>query len=129
MSDCGCFFHPPCRPLNEPYWQPQPFPQSALPAVHPAGVGFMVVSGQMQKAVKDENLDLRRKRVSLASRLPASPVHADGNVACQLLFGSDPGDRFGGESENVGGLVFAQELAIQPAEGRIRGEKDRDLAA
>jgi hypothetical protein len=94
----------------------------------------MVVSGEVQQAVKDKHFQFGSKGVSERGALSAGPVHADGNVACQLLFysdlgGSDSGDRFGGESENVGGLVFAQKLAIQPAEGRIRGEKDRDFAA
>jgi hypothetical protein len=35
----------------------------------------------------------------------------------------------GRERENVSRLVLAKELAIEPADGRIGGEKDRDLAA
>ena len=89
----------------------------------------MVVSGKMQQTVKNQHLQLDSQGVAARSALSASRLHADGEVACHLLRGSNSWNWLGRKRENVGRLVLAQKPAIQPANGRVRGQKHRNLAA
>ena len=46
------------RPLNQPLWQTQLGAKQHFAAGHLAGVGFVVVAGEMEEAVEDEDFDL-----------------------------------------------------------------------
>ncbi len=61
--------------------------QSLLAAVHLAGIGFVVVAGEVDKGVENEDLQLNRKRMALFDGLAASDGDADGDVARNPLRG------------------------------------------
>jgi len=85
----------------------------------------VVVAGEVEQAVEDEDLQFAGEGVALIGGLAAGGFNADGEVAGQLFCAN----AFGGERENVGGFVFAAELAVEFADGGIGGEEDGDFAA
>lgn len=87
----------------------------------------MVVAGEVQEAVKQEDLQFGEERVSRFLRLARGGLHGYGQVAGQRLL---PVERRGGrEGQHVGRLVFAAPGPIHLANMPISGEQDRDLAA
>ena len=84
----------------------------------------MVVAGQVQQTVQNQDLDFRGERMALFS-LTQGSGHADGEVASD----STRAGAFGGKREHVGGFVFAAELAIELANCGVRCEQDSDLTA
>jgi hypothetical protein len=95
-------------------------------AGHPACVGFVVVAGQVKQAMEHQNFDFDCNGVALLGGLAEGRGHADGEVARDFLLPLD--QRFGGEREDVGGLVEAAELAVQASDGFVRCEEDGDVA-
>jgi len=55
--------------------------EAALAARHLAGVGCVVVAGEVQQAVQDEDFELCAKEVAVLSGLAAGGWNADGEVA------------------------------------------------
>jgi hypothetical protein len=98
--------------------------EPALAAGHLAGVGFVVVTGEMEQAVKDEDFDFGRERMTLLAGLAQRGGDADGQVTGDLF----SADAFGGKGEHVGGFVLVAELAIEFANRRVGGEQHCDLA-
>jgi hypothetical protein len=74
-------------PFNEALGQVKAGPEGALAAEHLAGVGFVVVAGEMEEAVQDEHLDFDGQGVALASRLAERGGRADGEVAGDAFTG------------------------------------------
>ena len=87
----------------------------------------MIVAGEVQYSVENEHFDFRRKRVPLLNRLTARGGNAYGEIAADFTCSRRGGIRR--EREDIGGLVFASEAAIEFALFRIGGEQDRYLAA
>jgi hypothetical protein len=71
--------------LNQTLRQSEPGTQQPFPAGHLATIRFMIVSGKMKQPVKNENLDLRRKRMTLFRSLAACGGYADSQVTGNLL--------------------------------------------
>jgi hypothetical protein len=97
----------------------------AFAAGHAAGVGFVIVSGEMEQAVEDEDLELTGERVTLLRSLAASGGNADSEVAGNF-FGADG---CGGKREYVRRLVLTSELPVELADCGIGGEQHAHLAA
>ena len=109
----------------------------AFAAGHLAGVGFVVVAGEMKQAMEDENFDFDGERMALFDGLR----RAVGTLMARspAIFSSAPmpsarkslqrKGALSGKGEHVGGLVFVAELAVEFANGRVGGEQDGDLAA
>ena len=117
------------RALDEAVRQAETGAQRALAASHPAGIGFVIVTGQVQQAVEDQHFQLGSKGVAACGALPASGFDADGHVARRLLRGPEAWDWLGGKRENVGGLVLVQKAAVKLPDAPVRCEQNRDLAA
>jgi hypothetical protein len=77
------------------------------------GVGFVIVAGEVEQAVQDQDLDFDGERVVLFLCLAARGGHADSEVAGNFFLSLDKG--IGGKREDVGRLVYAAELAVEAA--------------
>ena len=85
-----------------------------LAAVHLAGVGFVVVAGEMDKAVENEDLQLNRKRVALLDGLAAGGGDADGDVARNFFRGFELWTRFkAGKERTSVGLFFPRKRRLR----------------
>jgi hypothetical protein len=107
--------------------QTEPRTQTTLAARHLPFVGFMIVTGQMEQAMKNEYLNFRGERVSLLNRLAPGGGHTDRQVAGNLLRAFR--QCAGGKREHVGRLVDAAVLAIEPADLSISGKQYAHLAS
>ena len=92
---------------------------------HFAVVGLVVLAGEMEETVEEENFYFVAEGVAVGGGLARGSVERDGQVAC-VLFRELLGR---GEAEDVGGLIFAAEGFIELADGGVGGEKNVDLAA
>src|SRR5215813_9242190 len=95
----------------------EPSRQGALPALHPPRFGrraLVVVAQQVQHAVNEQSVELRRQRGRAFRRLPPRRVDGDDDVAQQPRWrAARPlGLR---EREHVGGPVLPPPLTVQPA--------------
>jgi hypothetical protein len=99
--------------------------QHAFAASHLAVVDLVVVAGEVQQPVQNEDFDFRRERMTLLGCLAERRGHADGKVAGEA-FGSQA---FSGKRQDVGGLVLTAKTTIESANGFISGEQDCDLSA
>jgi hypothetical protein len=97
-------------------------------AGHFSVVGFVVVSGEVEEAVEDEDFQFAGEGVALIGSLAAGGIDADGDVS-RDFFGCIQSLVFGREGEDVSGFVDAAELAVEFLDGLICGEEDVDLAA
>jgi hypothetical protein len=111
--------------LDQTLRQAEPRAQTAFPPLHLAGIGFVIVSGQVQQAVQDEDFQFGRQGVSLLDGLAKRRLHADGHVAFFLVLDEIRGR----ERKNVGRLVFAAEALVQVAHSRVAGEQHGYLPA
>jgi hypothetical protein len=93
-----------------------------LEFAHLAMVGFVIVTGQVQHAVKDQNLHFGEQVVANPGGLGASRLEGDGDVAA---FGC--GEKRG-KGKYVGGLILAAELQVEALNFSVAGEQDVDLA-
>lgn len=101
-----------------------------LEFAHLAAVGFVIVTGEVQHAVKDEDLYLREQVVANAGGLGTSRLEGDGDVAARgRVFGRKGSSGAGkiGEGKHVGRLVLAAELQVKALNLRVAGEQDVDL--
>ena len=89
----------------------------------------MIVAGQMQQAVKNQDLKLDGQRVAQLHGLAAGSGNADGKVAGDPLRGFCVSEGRGGERKHVGGLVFIAKTAIEAADLPVGGEQHGHLAA
>ena len=85
----------------------------------------MVVAGQVQQTVKDEEFDFDGERVAPLGSLPERGIDADREVA----FFFNLGKIGGGKRKDVRWLVFAAEAPVQVAHGCVAGEQHGDMAA
>src|SRR5579863_4375986 len=112
--------------LDQAEGQTEQRAQPPFPPRHLADVGLVIVSGKVKKAVKEQNLDLKRHGMTMLGSLAARRRHADGQIAGDLLTPAEPG--IGWKGKDIGRLVDLAETAVEPAQGRIGGEKNRDPA-
>ena len=96
-------------------------------AGHFAVVGFVVVAGEMEETMEDEDLQFTGEGVALIGGLAAGGFHADGQIAGHFFLALD--EILGGERKHVGGFVFASELAVEAADGGVGGEEYGDVSA
>ena len=115
------------RALDEPLWQAKLGAQGAFTAGHLAGVGLVVVAGQMQHPMQYQYLQLHSKRVAAPSALAARCGNADGQIAGDFFLAWER--RIRGEREHVGGFVDAAKLTVETANRLVRRKQDRDTAA
>ena len=66
--------------LNQPERQTKPLAQDLFTTAHLSGVEFVVVAGEMDKAVEHKDLKLCFKGVAARSALAAGGFDADGDV-------------------------------------------------
>lgn len=104
--------------------------QRGFSSSHLAGVDFVVVSGKVQDAMQDENLQFRSQRMPGLPCLACSRFDGDGQVAgdASIFAGEDFARLCRGKRKHVGGLILMAELAIETADPRITGEQDGDVA-
>jgi hypothetical protein len=115
--------------LEEPLRQAKLCAQVALAAAHLASIGFVVVTGQVQQAMENQDLKLDGQGVAQLRGLAAGSGNANGEVAGDPLRGFCVLEGCGGEREHVGRLVFAAKTAIEPADLPVGGEQHCHLAA
>jgi hypothetical protein len=115
--------------LDQALGQAEAGAQQELAAGHLAFVNFMVVAGQVEKAVKNQHSKLCGQRVAAGGGLLAGGGDADGQVARRALRSFQPRKLDRREREHIGGLVLAAELAVEAADILVGGEQDGDLAA
>jgi hypothetical protein len=89
----------------------------------------MIVSSQVEEAMKNQYLELRSKGVTARSALAARGGNADGDVPCHSLRGHCALKRVGGKRQYVSRLIVAAKTAVQAAHGSVSGQQDGDLAA
>jgi hypothetical protein len=117
-----------CGAFDEAEGEIESGAEEALAAGHLAGVGLMVVSGEVEQAVEDEDLDFGGEGVPLSCGLLAGGVDGDGQVAGRLFAAPDAWNWLGGEREDVGGFVLVAEVAVEGLDVLVGGEKDADCA-
>ena len=61
-------------------------PQTRFFPRHLSRIGLMIVAGQVQQSVKDEDLDFSCQRMPLLRGLATRSWHADGKVAGELSY-------------------------------------------
>ena len=88
--------------LDEAVGQVESGAEAAFAAIHLAGVGFVIVAGEVKQAVRMRTFNSIAEN-GRTWRLAAGSGDADGEVAGEFFLVLDEG--FGGEGENVGGLV------------------------
>ena len=110
--------------LDETLGEAKAGSQETLAAGHQAGVGFVVVAGEVEQAVENQHLDLGGEGMALFEGLTERGGDRDGQVAGDF-FGANA---IGGEGKHVGGLVFTAELAVEAADGEVGGELHGDFA-
>jgi len=115
------------RPLNQPLGQPEACSEQALAAAHLSRVGFVVVAGKVEQAVKHEHLDFCRERVALFRGLAQGGGDADSEVASNLFRTGRRCVRR--ERKHVCGLVLVAEAAVQAADCGVGRKQNCDLAA
>ena len=75
-----------CGAFDEALGQTEARAQYAFAASHLAVVDFVVVAGEMQQAVEDQNFDFDGQRVTLFASLAQCSRHADGEIAGYFAF-------------------------------------------
>ena len=86
-------------------------------------VGFMVMSGQMQQTMKQENSNFGRNGMSQKFGVLARDVTGDGDVTGDLpVLG-------GGKGKDIGGNVFAAKVTVEAAHLAVGRYADVDLPA
>jgi len=98
--------------------------EESFAAGHLAGVGFVIVTGEVEQAVEDEDLNFCRERMTLVNGLLERSGDGDGQVAGDFF----SANAIGGKGEHVGHLVLIAELAVELADGHVGGEQDGDFA-
>ena len=111
--------------LNKTILESELFPQTMLEHRHLAMIGFVVVTGEVEHAMKNEDLQFLREVVMEAAGVGGGDGGADDDVAGEVA--RDLGQ--GGKAEDVGGGVFAAELAVQGLHAAARDDEDVDVAA
>lgn len=76
----------------------------------------MIVAGQVQHAVKNQDTQLVGARVPVAGGVQAGDIGGDGDLTAFL-----GGSR---EGKYVGGVVFASEVAIQLLQAPVPGDQN-----
>ena len=91
---------------------------------HLAVVVFVVFSGEMQEAVKEEDANFIAQGMAVDFSLKRCGFERDGKVACV------PCGEFGWrrKAKDVGGFVLTTEAFVQLAKGRVTGEEDIDCS-
>ena len=106
----------------------EPGAELAFAAGHLAVIAFVVVTGEMEQAMENQDLDLGGEGMALLDCLLERGGHGDGQVAGERFGGRSRYWAFGGKGENVGCLVFAAKLAVEAANGGVGGQQDGDFA-
>jgi prepilin-type processing-associated H-X9-DG protein len=86
---------------------------------HVAVIGLVVETGEVQKAVKEQDADLVAEAVTVGRRLTGGGFEGDGEIASDLL-----NVICGGKAQDVGGFIFAAEGFVEAAKGGIVGQKN-----
>ncbi len=97
-----------------------------LELAHLAAIGFVIVTGEVQHAVKDQHLYLGEQVVADSGGLGPRRLQGDGDVAARGLAWGRSGKS--GKGKHVGGLVLAPELQVEALNFGVAGEQDVDLA-
>ncbi len=92
-----------------------------LEFAHLAVIGFVIVTGEVQHSVKDQNFHFGEQVVANTAGLCSSRLEGDGDVAA---FG---GGEKRGKGKHVGGLILAAELQVEALDLSVAGEQDVDL--
>jgi hypothetical protein len=110
-----------CDPLNEPSREFEFGTKTPLEFLHLAAVGFVVMPGQVQHAMKDKDFDLRKQIVAEGGGLGASRLQRDGDVATRQRLAA-------GKGKHVGGFVLAAKLQVEALNFGVAREQNIYLA-
>jgi len=103
-----------------------PVGEAAAPAgfgaPHLPAVGFVIHAQQVEETVQHQDADFVFERVAEGGGLRAGAGGGDRDFAERALE-ARPGGLSHGERKDVGGIVLAQEVAVQAAECGIAGDK------
>ena len=111
------------RALDESNRQFQLHPQLRFACPHFAVVGFMIVAGQMQQPMEDQDLQLRFGGMPKFGSICGRNLSRDGQVASHLCA---TGSQF--EAQHIRRFIFMPVFAIQLAEFRAVGDPDVNRA-
>jgi hypothetical protein len=98
--------------------------KSGFAGRHFAVVGFVVLAGEVEEAVEEEDANFVAQGVAVGGGLAGSSFERDGEVTGVF----DGEGRRRGEAEDVGGFVFATEALVELAQGRVAGKENIDCA-
>jgi hypothetical protein len=87
---------------------------------HLSVIDFMVLAGEVEETVEEEDADFGVERVAVGDGLAGGGVKRDGEVAGVLVCDF----RGRGEAEDVGGFVLAAIGAVEGSELGVGGEQD-----
>ncbi len=118
-----------CVALDEAGRETEPGAELLLEPAHLAAIGFVVVPGQMQHAVEDENFHFGEQVVADLGGLAAGALERNGDVAGSGASGTALRLRApGGKGKHVGRLVLVAELQVEALHLGVAGEQDVHLA-
>ena len=111
------------RPLDQPHRQLEPLAEFGFPRLHFAAVAFVIVAGQVQQPVQDEDLQLGFGGVSQFRSIGGRDLGRYGKIT------GHPG-LLGGqlEAEDVGGSIHVAVLAVHAVKFAAGGDENRDFA-
>jgi hypothetical protein len=87
-------------------------------------IAFMVISGEVQNAMKREDLNLLFRSMPETPGVLSGDFGRDGHVAGKIMHCA----WCRGKGKHVGGLIFAAVAFVQNADGAVGRDKRRDSA-
>jgi len=91
---------------------------------HFSMVGFVIVTGEMEKSVQHQDLDFDTKRMTLLTGLTQRGGDADGQISGDF----ERAGSTGGKREHIRGFVLAAKLPVQTAYGSVGRQQNSHLA-
>lgn len=93
-------------------WKPKSAAKPVFDASHLPGVALVIVTGEVEHAMENQDLQLGAERVTQAARVAGGHLAGDDDVTGEVAVEF----RNGWEREHVGGLVLPAVTAVKGAE-------------
>jgi hypothetical protein len=109
--------------FDEPDRQFELLPQFDFARLHFTAISLVIVAGQVQQSVQNQDLQLSLGRVPELGGVGGCYLSGNSEIACRLGL-----RRTQLEGQDVGGFVFVPVLLVHPTEVCAGGDENRDLA-
>ncbi len=103
-------------------------PQFRLERCHLSIVGFVVLSGEMEHAMQNQDTQLFGQRMSQPFRVVGGNINRDGKIAGGACMERDALLGRGGKAEHIRHLVFFAILTVELLEAITCSEENADLS-